>query len=193
MMKKENINQLLNKYFQGESSLLEEKQLRHYFLYEEIASEFKQYKILFTAFEEDKNLIIDLQEEDFDFQAKARMIAFNSPMTWAAAAVVVIFLSLSWFFNQNTNEVQHLSHDEVLIAQKYLSLGFEQMEKGVQKTQSLINKTTIIETQTNEVGKLSMIYQKNTNQLKHIHQIDQSFDKLQNISKLQKSKVKLVM
>jgi len=193
MMKKENIQDLLNKYFEGESSLLEEKQLRHYFLFEDIATEFKNYKFLFTAFEEDKKIISMLEEEDLSYQNKSRSIGWTSPMSWAAAAVVLVFLSLSWFFNGSSNEVNNLSHDEILIAQKYLNIGFENMDKGYQKTQKLVNKTALIETQTKEVEKMSSIYQKNIEKIKYVNQIDQSFDKLKNISNLQKSKVKLVM
>lgn len=192
-MKKENLQDLLNKYFQGESSLLEEKQLRHYFLYEEVAPEFENYRILFTAFEEDKKIISNLKEENIPFQTKSRMMSWTGPMSWAAAAVILVFLSLSWFYNQNTNEANSLSHDEILIAQKYLNIGFENMEKGYQKTQELVNKTAIIETQTLEIGKMSHIYQENVDKIKHVHQIDKSFERLQNISNLQKSKVKLVM
>lgn len=193
MMKKENIQVLLNKYFEGESSLLEEKQLHHYFLFEEVAPEFENYRILFTAFEEDKKITIKLSNDDLGFQSKSFRLSWTNSMSWAAAALIVIFLSISWFFKPSPNEMNSLSHEEVLIAQKYLNIGFDNMDKGYLKTQQLVNKTAIIETQTREVEKMSTIYQKNLEKLKHINQIDQSLEKLQNLSSIQKSKVKLVM
>mgnify|MGYP001485725837 CR=1 FL=1 len=192
-MKKEDIQVLLNKYFEGESSLLEEKQLHHYFLFEEVAAEFENYRILFTAFEEDKKIISPLNEESLDFQPKSFRLSWTSSMSWAAAALILIFLSISWFFKPAPNEVNSLSHEEILIAQKYLNMGFDQMDKGYLKTRQLVHKTAIIETQTREVEKMSTLYQKNLEKLKHINQIDQSLEKLQNISSIQKSKVKLVM
>jgi hypothetical protein len=52
----ENIQLLLEKYFAGESSLDEEKQLKQYFNQADVADELKRYKPLFQFFKEEKTV-----------------------------------------------------------------------------------------------------------------------------------------
>ena len=193
MMKKQNIQQLLQKYFEGETNLLEEKQLRHYFLYEDIAPELAQYKILFTVFEEDKNIISELEEEELLPETKMRKIAWKSWTSLSAAAVILLFISFSWFYHQSTLQGNTLSPQEIQIAQKYLSLGLESMDKGMEASSRFSEKAAIIGEKTQEIGKMEQVYQKNIEKINHVTHIDESFEKLQNISSMKKSKLKLVM
>lgn len=193
MMKKENIQQLLQKYFEGETTLLEEKQLRHYFLYEKMAPELAQYKVLFTVFEEDKNILAELEEEDLLPETKMRKIAWKSWTSWSAAAVILLVLGFSWFYNQSSIQDNTLSPREIQIAQKYLGMGLESMDKGIEASSKFSEKAAIIGTQTQEIGKMEQIYQKNIEKINHVNHIDESFEKLQNISSMKKSKLKLVM
>jgi len=50
----ETMNDLLEKYFKGETSLAEEQVLKNYFLSGEISAEHELYKALFDTFEEEK-------------------------------------------------------------------------------------------------------------------------------------------
>ncbi|NPD87020.1 hypothetical protein HNS38_19890 [Lentimicrobium sp. L6] len=193
MMKTENIKQLLQKYFEGETNLLEEKQLRHYFLYEDIAPELAQYKILFTVFEEDKNIIAELEEEDLLPETTMRKIDWKSWTSWSAAAVILLVLGFSWFYSQTSIQNNTLSPKEIQIAQKYLSIGLESMDKGYEASSKFSEKAAIIGTQTQEIGKMEQVYQKNIEKINHVNHIDQSLEKLQNISSMKKSKLKLVM
>lgn len=193
MMKTENIQKLLQKYFEGETTLLEEKQLRHYFLHEDIAPELTQYKILFTVFEEDKNIIAELEAEELLPETKMRKLAWKSWTSWSAAAVILLLISFSWFYRQSTIQSNTLSPQEIQIAQKYLSLGLESMDKGMEASSKFSEKAAIIGTQTQEIGKMEQVYQKNIEKINHVNHIDESFEKLQNISSMKKSKLKLVM
>ena len=193
MMKTENIQQLLQKYFEGETNLLEEKQLRHYFLYEDIAPELAQYKILFAVFELDKNIISDIEEEELLPETKMRKLAWKSWTSWSAAAVILLLISFSWFYSQSSIQNNTLSPKEIQIAQKYLSLGIESMDKGIEASSKFSEKAAIIGDKTQEIGKMEQVYQKNIEKINHVNHIDESFEKLQNISSMKKSKLKLVM
>ena len=48
------MNDLLEKYFKGETSLVEEQVLKNYFLSEQISAEHEPFKVLFSTFEEEK-------------------------------------------------------------------------------------------------------------------------------------------
>jgi hypothetical protein len=60
---KENIRQLLDKYWSSESSLDEEKALASYFSQPEVDQEFEAYKPLFNYFVEQRQLTIDLEDQ----------------------------------------------------------------------------------------------------------------------------------
>jgi len=48
------MNELLEKYFRGETSLAEEKELKNYFLSGNVKSEYAPYRALFEAFDQEK-------------------------------------------------------------------------------------------------------------------------------------------
>ena len=194
MKNKENIEHLLQKYFNGETQLKEEKELRYYFLFEEVAPEHLKYKSLFDFFEEESKKQADLDVTIFDNKPTSKTIWFNRPSVWGVAAAILIAISVSWFqLHNNKPQIEGLSHQEVLLAQKYLSIGFNSLDNGYQKSAKLMSHAKMIDKNTQEIEKLGNIYNQQMKQLNHIKHIDHSLGKLQNISSLQKSKVKLVM
>ncbi|MEL6834762.1 MAG: hypothetical protein AAFP77_17325 [Bacteroidota bacterium] len=99
------IKALLNKYFEGESSLAEEQQLREYFQGEHIAEDLRQYQPLFGYFQKAKQQVTS---EAFD-QRMSRPISrpkrsLRLVYRWAAAAAVVLMLGAGWFFNQQVED-----------------------------------------------------------------------------------------
>lgn len=193
MINKENIEHLLEKYFNGETHLKEEKELRYHFLFEEVAPEHLKYKPLFSFFEEESKKHANLDVNIFDKKTPSKTIWFNKPSVWGVAAAILIAISVSWFQLQSNEPIESLSHQEVLLAQKYLSIGFNTLDISYQKSAKLMSHAEMIDKNTQEVEKLGKIYNHQMKQLNHIKHIDQSLGKLQNISSLQKSKVKLVM
>lgn len=88
-MTTEQVNELLERYFAGETSLVEEKQLRTYFLTEELPTEHEQYLPLFAYWD------LAAQASTPTKAARRRL-----PLRWlsaAAAAVLLLFVTNSWF------------------------------------------------------------------------------------------------
>jgi hypothetical protein len=83
------IETILEKYFQGETSISEEKELKNYFSSSDVAQHLEQYKPLFGYFSEAK-----AQEfkQTVPLQAKKRNVAWLS-----IAASVVVLLGISTF------------------------------------------------------------------------------------------------
>lgn len=191
-MKTSHIHILLEKYFEGETSIQEENILRDYFLSEEVSDDLKSYKILFTAFAQEKNIsIVDKTIDLSTYQKNSTPI--NRFYYWGIAATVLVLIT-SWVFFQNQNTTfQAPSQQELIIAQKYLKQGFETFDRAYNQSNHLIGKTDIMDQKTRDIEKMAFIYQKNINSINHLKYIDQSFEKLQNISSMQKSKLKLVM
>jgi energy-converting hydrogenase Eha subunit C len=98
MSNQKTIHELIEKYFEGETSALEEKQLRLYFRADDIADDLKLYKPLFAYIDEEAELRNAAKQADnkLSFSLKRKILY----ITTAAAACVAILLSIN-FFNQS--------------------------------------------------------------------------------------------
>lgn len=193
MNQKENIRILLEKYLDGQTSLKEEKQLRYYFLFEEVDSEFESYQVLFQFFENEKQVEFnDVPELDKPVKKSAQIVLLQY---WkvAVAAVLILGIGITWYSSNQTETIEALNHEEVLIAQKYLNLSLGTLDKNYVRSTTLISNASKIEESTKKVNKMGEIYSSQGSQLKHLDYIDESFKKLENIKSIQKSRIKLVM
>ncbi|MFA5849061.1 MAG: hypothetical protein WC833_04200 [Bacteroidales bacterium] len=102
----ESIRTLLDRYFNGETTLQEEETLRNYFSRSDIDPEFKQYSPLFNYFSQEKNEM-DANSRDTAFmrkQAPANSFRkhmfskklFFSTFSLSAAAAIAIFTFIHW-------------------------------------------------------------------------------------------------
>lgn len=193
MNTKEDIRKLLEKYQEGQTSLKEEKQLRYYFLFEDVDEEFRVQKLMFQFFESEKQVeFTQLPELNKPKQTHGKIIVLKY---WkvAVAAILIIGLGITWINTNESEEIQNFTHEEVLIAQKYLNLSLETLDRNYIRSSELLNNAVKIEENAKEVQRMGVIYESNIQQFQHINYIDQSFKKLENIKSIQKSKIKLVM
>ena len=104
------IEQLLERYFEAETTLKEEQILKAFFEQseEELPEELRQYRSFFAALEQEEMLGDDFDERLLQMteaapQVKARTIslAVRLKPLFRAAAVVAILLTLSTAFNQS--------------------------------------------------------------------------------------------
>jgi len=89
-----NINDLLEKYFDGQTSLTEEKLLKQYFSSNEIKSEHLIYKPLFEAFEIESNEVCpsEIIRSEQISTVKSKHIWFRTlSMAGIAASILVAF------------------------------------------------------------------------------------------------------
>jgi dsDNA-specific endonuclease/ATPase MutS2 len=193
MINNNNIKELLNKYLEGETSLKEEKQLRYYFLFEEVDPELESYKALFQFFEQEKKVEFQQPPQlDKIVESGAKTI-FLQYWQIAVAAVLILGIGISWYSANQSGNPESLSHEEVLLAQKYLNLSLGTLDKNYAMSTQLLSNAEKIEESTQKVSDVSKLYNSQRNQLQHLNYIDQSFKKLENIKNIQKSRIKLVM
>jgi hypothetical protein len=89
---------LLEKYFDGETSIAEENELKNYFSSSNVAPNLEQYKPLFGYFTEAK-------KENFDKDAP--LISKKKKAVWLSiAASIAILLGTGTYVYFNTNEVK---------------------------------------------------------------------------------------
>ncbi len=193
-MKNSDIKILLEKYFEGETDLRDEKILQHYFLYEDVAADLLKYKVLFVAFQQENRIILEKTNDDPLSAIKvSKVVSLNKNTAWAVAASI-IFLIGSWFIlNKENTQIETPSQQELLVAQKYLNMSFQAFDRAYNQSNDLIKKTKMLQKHSDEALKVGLIYQEKTQEILNLKYIDQSFEKLKNVSSLKKSRIKLMM
>ncbi|HMK06466.1 MAG TPA: hypothetical protein VK476_02985 [Flavobacterium sp.] len=134
-MESDKIEILLEKYFQGETSIVEENELKNYFSSLNVAQHLEQYKPMFGYF----SLAKEQQfEQQVPLQTKKRNVAW---LSIAASVVVLLGIGTYAYVNSN-NVVQNQSlgtYDDPEVAfretQKALALLSGQVNKGIESVQ----------------------------------------------------------
>jgi hypothetical protein len=86
---------LVEKYFQGETSIAEEKELRSYFSTQNVAPHLEQYKAMFGFF---------TQAKQQEFTKKIPLQTKKSKIMWLSiAATIAVVFGLSTFYILNNN------------------------------------------------------------------------------------------
>lgn len=128
------IEQLLEKYFEGETSIAEENELKSYFSSSDVAQHLEPYKPMFGYFSAAKEQQF---EQHIPLTAKKRKVAWISV---AASVVVLLGAGTFAYFNYNQPQSQDLgTYDNPEIAfretQKALSLLSNNVNVGVESVQ----------------------------------------------------------
>jgi hypothetical protein len=136
-MELDKIEILLEKYFQGETSIAEENQLKNYFSSLDVAQHLEQYKPMFGYFslaKEQKSM------QEIPLQSIRRNVAW---LSIAASVVVLLGIGTYTYFNyDNATESQDLgTYDDPEIAfretQKALALLSNNVNVGIESVQYL--------------------------------------------------------
>lgn len=175
----EAIKILIDKYFEGETSLQEEAQLAEYFNGEDVVAELKKYQPLFQFFKAEKSILLNEKANEKVLAIEKRVKTLNilrgSGMFWRAAAAAFI-LGISGYFitkqfeNPNrkcvadncrvkvydeTDDPQK-AFEEVQAALKLVS---KKMKKGTDETTEGMKKVKHATDDMNKVIHLSKINQ----------------------------------
>ena len=107
-MELKQVEQLLNKYWEGETSLTEEKQLQQFFSYGEVPAHLLVYRDLFVSQEITLNPDLGL---DFDREVLDKLNASENSTRWnfvriAAIGLILIVTSIGLFKLDSTTNTQ---------------------------------------------------------------------------------------
>ena len=100
------IEDLLEKYFQGETSIAEEKELKNYFSSPNVAQHLEQYKPMFGYFSQVKE---QKSTQDIPLKTKKRNVAWLS----IAASVVVLLGVGTYFYVSEKNAAPVVAQTEL--------------------------------------------------------------------------------
>ncbi|WP_196890249.1 hypothetical protein [Aureivirga sp. CE67] len=119
-----NIEKLLEKYLNAETTIQEENQLRNYFKNDDIAPHLEEYKPLFSYFEESRN---------DSFAQDLRLNTSNKKETrwkWmSVAAMLILFVSAYTFINKKK---EYEAREAYAQTQEALQLISKNLNKGQQ-------------------------------------------------------------
>ncbi|MEN2402976.1 hypothetical protein GKZ90_0024530 [Flavobacterium sp. MC2016-06] len=96
------IEYILEKYFQGETSIAEEKELKEYFSSSDVAQHLEQYKPMFGYFSQVKE---QKSTQEIPLQTKKRNVAW---LSIAASAVVLLGIG-TYFYVSDKNATQQVA------------------------------------------------------------------------------------
>ena len=158
-MDSNNIKILLNKYWEGDSSLLEEAKLRAYFKRADIAEDLKPYQPLFQFFHSEHEKYLN---EDFDQKLIQNLQSADKPVSkvrrlpyylMRVAAACLLLLSVYFVINQNFSKPDDSIADHEVLSPEdayaqtkaALLLVSSKLKKGTDKANegmAQINKAT---------------------------------------------------
>lgn len=131
-MELDKIERILEKYFEGETSIVEEKELKDYFASSNVAQHLEHYKPLFGYFSQAKQ---EQYKTVIPLQTTKRKIA--NWISIAAAVIVLLGVGTFTFMNYNTTKSQDLgTYDDPEVAfretQKALALISKHVNTGIE-------------------------------------------------------------
>jgi hypothetical protein len=135
-MESDKIKILLEKYFEGNTTLAEEKELKTYFSSATVATELLQYQPLFAYFSQEK-------EQEFPLKMATTTTNKHRIVWWSAAASVIVLFGIGSYVFLNNNPQKATSdlgtYDDPEVAfretQKALALLSNHVNVGIESVQ----------------------------------------------------------
>jgi hypothetical protein len=184
-MKSLEVEQLLDRYLKGETSLAEERQLREAFLSEELPSHLRAYKPYFTYLKQQKQGVCppinlaDILEE----KPVARTLQIRRAYKVFAYAAGFIILMASTFLLLNRERVNSqlykpMTPKEIVVAQKYLSFLAQNIEYSAAVSSHSFQKLELLNAGNKKLLLFENTYNTQVSRLKKIQEMDKSMARL---------------
>lgn len=177
------IEQVLERFWKGETSLEEEQDLRRAFLREDLPTYLLPLKNYFAYTAEQKN--ITLPRKDFETQVSEKLNPNKKPLfsysrfLAYAASLLILISSLFFLLNGNdSSEYKPLTEKELQVAQKYMGLLAKNMEETVGFSNQHLEKFKLLDKSVQSLKKGETKYSKQIQKLNPIEYINNSFTQL---------------
>ncbi len=126
-MEYNNIESLLKKYFDGETSIDQEKQLTNYFSSENVAQHLQQYQSMFKYFKNEKKATFK----------KEIVLKSNRNLAWfSIAASIILLAGIGTFYLMKNKQA---NPEEGLGTYKTPEIAFVETQKALQMLSSNVN------------------------------------------------------
>ncbi len=132
-MELRNIEQLLERYFEGESTLQEEQQLRDYFTGDAVAPHLEEYVGLFSAFAK-------AEIETYDAPIVLPERSFRIPAWASVAAIIAICIGI--FIGLNKRIDPQITGDDVVISTYEPEIAILKTKQALSLVSQMISQST---------------------------------------------------
>ena len=126
-MEHDKIATLLERYFDGATTIDHEKQLTNYFSSTNVSQEFEQYIAMFTYFESEKKLV---------YKREISLKSNKKPIWLSMAAAIVLLCGLGTYYYMNNKSA---SKENDLGTFKSPEIAFAETQKALQLLSSNVN------------------------------------------------------
>ena len=126
-MEHDKIATLLERYFDGATTIDDEKQLTNYFSSDNVSQEFEQYIAMFNYFESEKKSV---------YKGEINLKSNKKPIWLSMAAAIVLLCGLGTYYYMNNN---FASQENDLGTFKSPEIAFAETQKALQLLSSNVN------------------------------------------------------
>ena len=127
-MKQEDIKQLLEKYWQGETSIEEEKQLHDFFLGNDIPEEWKKYRMLFVWKNKQKAITID--KKAAALPQKSIFVHLYPTLKMVASVLILLTVGIGFYTHYRQEQAMDKMFSKTAVDQEETPKGNEVMAKA---------------------------------------------------------------
>ena len=127
-MKQEDIKQLLEKYWQGKTSLEEEKQLQDFFSGNDIPKEWKKYRPLFVW--KDKQKAISIDKKAVTLQKKSIFVHLYPALKMAVSVLIMLTVGIGFYTHYRQEQAMDKMFSKTTGNQEDTTISNEVMAKA---------------------------------------------------------------
>lgn len=180
------LEQILDLYWEGKTSLAEEKQIKEAFLRSDIPEHLKRFTNYFAGLKQMQELKLpdSAFEEKLGKQlSKTKRFKLDNNKLFSYAAVFLVLISLSFFlinhFNTEKENFEVLSPEELAFVQKHLSFMSESLAQSISFSAQNIEKIGLINLGAQTIQSYENTYLKQMQNLNKIEYLNQSVNELE--------------
>lgn len=190
------IEQLLNRFWEGQTSLTEEQALKSAFLRDDVPTHLQTAKTYFSLLEVQHN--IQLTDKDFETKLLAQITTkrtlFTAKFMGYAAGILILISGLFFLLKNEINpapKYTQLTQEEIEVAKKYMNLLAANLDKSVSFSAHNLQKLNLLDKGAQTIRPYEESYIKQLKNLDKIELINQSFDQLKPLKSFETIKIKL--
>jgi len=191
--------QQLERFWKGETSLAEEKQLKRAFSRDDVPAHLESFKNYFSYISNQK--AEELPNKNFEAELTDKLKIKNNrifllPRFLPYAAGFLLLMSSLFFLYQraenSSTKYEPLTAKEVQIAQKYMDLMARNIEQSLTLSGQNLQKLDLLNKGAQTIGQYEYTYQKQMKNLNRIEEIDHSLARLKYLETIGASKIEIV-
>lgn len=183
------LKKLIDKYFDGETSLEEEQQLREFFQQEDLSGSYAELRAYFIASDEFSE---ETLSDDFDEMLDKKLLAESKPVQrkittyWIFGIAATVLLLLSFWFSTELFQPKELygtiTDPEIAFMETKKVLGdvSQKLNEGLKPAKQTTDKVKKNVEQAGEINKVNQAFKKTES----LNKLDQASDLLKSFNKV---------